>query len=217
MNLSSLTPEQVASLLESPQDILASAFQTLSLIYVEKHPSSTVEELVVVMGEALMQPRGRCWIMRMGTRPSREERDELTKRLAVLQKQSEELNPYWGSGQRLPERLQLFGELFAMDLWELTSPWRIRVRTKLLEQREKKRTRDAQAGRQRNNKKAAERLVELFRKEKQWHQSHDRTSQQAETEALNFTIRHLFSESQVQDKQAVLTLFKAALQKHRHL
>lgn len=213
MNLSSLTPDEAKGWLEDPLDALFFAFHLISLAYLEKHPSPTKEELFAVLTVAVFEhPRGRHWIMRMNTSISRKEMEEITKRLEVLQKQGEELAAFWGTGQRLPERLQLYGENIALSLRFHSSPFAVRLRTRLLKQREKKQARNARAGRQRNNKRAAEHLVEFFQQQKKaLLLIQGRTPQVAAREAVDYVIGHFQTVSRTKDKQAVLELFKEIL------
>jgi len=218
MNLSPLKPQQVKEWLEDPIDILFSTFQLISLAYLEKHPTATLEELFAVVTEAVFHhPRGRHWIVRMNTSLSLEELEEIEKRQAVLEKQGEELAAFWGTGQRLPERLQFYGEIGALGLRFHSSPYAVRLRTRLLQQKEKKQIRDKKAGRKRNNKRAAEHLVKIFEQQKKLARDDDGglTPQEADLRAKDYVGMYLLTESRTKDKQAVLDLAKKILREKR--
>ena len=141
----------------------------------------------------------------METSISLAELNEIANRL-------EELNERGAAFPAL-DWLQDAVEFFALGLRIATSPYAVRLRTRQQKKQGNRCLRSVKAGRRRNNKKAAKRLVEIFHNELLLRLENGPTPQKAYQEATAYAFGYLHAESRATDKTAVLSLFKDLLWK----
>ena len=151
-----------------------------------------------------VQQQLNSWIQHQGPLPvSLSDLKALKARVAYLERLGEK------EDLTLDDHLLLLLELFATEIRLDKTPQGIKKQRR----EANKYARDRRAGRKRNNKKAAKRLVEIFRNELLWRRENGRTPQEAGREATDYVLRHLRTESRATDKAAVSSLFKDLLQK----